>query len=364
MRGPKPNKPYKGYPLFAHAGGVWAFKYKGKFYYFGPWSDPQGALKRFQEEMPYIYAGKTPPARIVDVATLLDRYLGGKNADWRAGEISESTYKEYMATTDVIAKHFGTDRQVETLTSDDFLALRQALARGTRKGVETLSLVTQKRRLTIARMVFAFANYEYDLKLKYKKPLEAPPKVQIRAAERERGVKLYEAKDIRKLVKRAEPEFKAMLLLGINCGFGPRDCATLPVSQVDLVKGWHTYWRPKTQVDRRCSLWPETVEAIKAVRGTELVFEGKEWNRWIISREFASLCEATKVKSEGFYSLRRTFETVAVMAPNVPQAIIDHIMGHSKHDMASIYRQKIYDSPLKLCSEFVRKWYLGTVSLK
>lgn len=349
--------------MFAHAAGVWAYKYKGKFYYFGPWNDPQGALKRFETEMPFIYQGKTPPARVVDVGTLLDGFLGAKTADRDEGTITESTLKEYKAATDVIFNHFGEHWPVDAIGTKDLQDLRKALGKGTRKGVKTLSPVTLKRRLTIARMVFAYANEEFDVKVKYRKPLKSPPRVNIKAAEREHGLLLYEVDDVRKLIKKAVGEFKAMLLLGMNCAFGPRDCATLPAAQVDLAGGWHNYWRPKTQAERRCSLWPETIAAIKVVKGRELVFQGREWDRWMIGREFATLCELAKVKNQGFYSLRRTFETIATTA-DVPQAVIDSIMGHSKNDMASIYRQKVFDDHLRKCAEHVRDWYLGTVVLK
>ncbi len=54
-----------------------------------------------------------------------------------------------------------------------------------------------------------------------------------------------------------------MVFLGINCGFGNNDCATLTFANLDLKGGWHSHPRPKTGVPRRCPLWNETVMAIR-----------------------------------------------------------------------------------------------------
>ncbi len=140
-------------------------------------------------------------------------------------------------------------------------------------------------------MVFAFANEQLDHNIRYKKPLQAPSKLSIRRKERERGKRLYEAAEIRKLVKAADPHLRAMILLGINCGFGPRDCCTIPADAIDLKGGWHDYPRPKTEVDRRCPLWPETVRALKAVMGKREAFNGRVWSRHIVAREFTKLAK-------------------------------------------------------------------------
>jgi integrase len=46
-------------------------------------------------------------------------------------------------------------------------------------------------------------------------------------------------------------------------GFGNADCATLPLSAVDLQAGVIDFPRPKTGIPRRCPLWPETMAALK-----------------------------------------------------------------------------------------------------
>ena len=45
-------------------------------------------------------------------------------------------------------------------------------------------------------------------------------------------------------------------------------CANLRMGNLDLEKGWLDFPRPKTGVERRAPLWPETVEALRLVLET------------------------------------------------------------------------------------------------
>jgi integrase len=96
----------------------------------------------------------------------------------------------------------------------------------------------------------------------------------LHRAERER--KLFTTDEIRAFMEGAlvvgeqgpqlvqpDPQLKAMILLGINCGFGMADCGKLPLSALDLDEDWVDYPRPKTGILRRCPLWPETVAAVR-----------------------------------------------------------------------------------------------------
>jgi len=85
--------------------------------------------------------------------------------------------------------------------------------------------------------------------------------------------------EVQKLLAVANVQMKAMILLGLNCGFGPTDCAELRWENLDLKAGRVHFPRPKTGVDRNFILWPQTIEALKAdpVRG-EFVFYTKHGN--------------------------------------------------------------------------------------
>src|SRR5262249_41428276 len=175
----------------------------------------------------------------------------------------------------------------------------------------------------------------------------------------------------------AGPQLKAMILLGINCGFGNTDCGTLPLSALDLEGGVIDYPRPKTGVPRRCPLWPETVAALKEALAkrpqpknadhTGLVFVTKYGLPWFketstnpVSQETAKLLKALHINGReglGFYTLRHTFRTVADEAKDQPAA--DYIMGHTRDDMASVYRERISDARLKAVTDHVRGWLFG-----
>lgn len=68
-----------------------------------------------------------------------------------------------------------------------------------------------------------------------RRALKAPAQRLLREGVRERGKRVFEAGDIQQpLVEVAGPHLTAMILLGINCGFGPKDCCALPLSVLQV----------------------------------------------------------------------------------------------------------------------------------
>jgi hypothetical protein len=64
-----------------------------------------------------------------------------------------------------------------------------------------------------------------------------------------------------------------------------------------------------------------------------------------------------------FYTLRRTFETIAGDAGN--QTAVNYIMGHTpaSTDMAAVYRQKTFDRQLVKVTDYVHDWLNGEITL-
>jgi hypothetical protein len=89
----KPAKPYAEYPLYAHASRQWAKKIRGRFYYFGPWDDPDGALKKYLEQKDDLHAGRTPRPDPdgVTIKDACNAFLNHKQALVDSGELSPRT---------------------------------------------------------------------------------------------------------------------------------------------------------------------------------------------------------------------------------------------------------------------------------
>lgn len=373
----KPDKPYPEYPLFPHLSGQWAKKIRGKFHYFGPWNDPGSALQRYLDERDDLYAGRKPRPKTRDdltVRELLNRYLTTKKLLFDAGELSPRTYSEYKETCARIGIAFGLDRVVDDLTAQDFEALRKYLA--SRYGLTRLGNEVQR-----VRSVFKYG-VDHGLlthPIRYGQAFRRPSRKAMRLARNERGPRMFEAKQIRKMIEASSQPLKAMILLAVNCGFGNNDCATLTFDALDLEKGWHTHPRPKTGVERRCPLWPETVAAVKDAIAhrykhkspscAKLVFVTKQGQSWArskpdspISRQLAKVLDRLGFRQLGvsFYSLRHVFETIA--GESKDQVAVDFIMGHAppSNDMASVYREKISDQRLKAVTDHVHQWLFGS----
>ncbi len=396
-RGPrvKPAKPYPGFPLFPHATGRWAKKIRGKFAFFGPWEDPQGALQRFLDERDELMAGRVPRGKTGEsgkraketptLRELVNRFLDAKHRRLESGEMGQRAFADYHASSGRLLKGLDEHRRLDDIDSADLGGLRAKLA-------VTMGPVSLGNEIGRVRSIFKFA-FESGLipaPLRFGAEFAKPGKRTIRLARHARGPRMFEPPEIKILLEAATPQMKAMILLGLNCGLGNTDIAMLPKKAFDLKKGLMNFPRPKTGIARRAVLWPETVAALKQVAKVRpaakreeddgLVFMTKYGRPWLsidppkpgsgsprtavvkdaIGLQFGKLMRATgtHVMGRSFYALRHTFRTVADEVGDRPA--VDLIMGHENgQDIATHYIERIGDPRLKRVTDAVKAWLNG-----
>jgi integrase len=226
----------------------------------------------------------------------------------------------------------------------------------------------------VTRVVFKFA-YESELidkPVRFGPTFKEPNKKTKRKAARETGKRYFDADELRGILKASTQPIRAMILLGINCGFGQTDIANLPTTAIDFETDWVSFPRPKTEIDRRCPLWLETLDALREAakhRGqpkddsdADCVFITRNRNRFVrmtpndaptkrarvdtVAPGFKRLMDSLGINGRhGFYALHHTFETIGRESRD--QVAVDAIRGHSDPSMAANYRHPISDERLQ-----------------
>lgn len=395
----KPSKPYKDFPLFAHASGQWAKKIKGKLWYFGTWIDHSAALEKYRDQVDEIQAGRDPRRLVSEVSGagaksactvrfLVNSFLTEKEDLMLAGRLSRRMFTQYRDACKVVLDGFGRDSEVTALVPRDFSQLMASFPK-------TWGLTMIGATIGRIRSLFIYAseNELIEKPVRFGSGFTRPTKREKRRDKSQKfavqGRLDFTPEEIRPLLNDLKnANLKACILLGLNAGFGNTDCAKVPIKAVDLEKAWIDFPRPKTGLKRRVPLWPETVEAIREALKKRRAPKDPEHNSLLfISREgtpmvsdrmvreddgklrlvttnnltltFGRHLKKSKLHKQGhnFYSLRRTFETVAGAAKD--QVAVDAIMGHADDSMAAVYRQGIDDSRLIAVTEHVRTWLFG-----
>jgi integrase len=369
---PKPAKPRPDFPLFPHACGQWVKKIRGKLHYFGKWDDPQAALDKYLTKKDALHAGRRPREATegVTIKVLVNAYLNSKQARLDAGELSPLTMQNAKQATDLIVFSFGKTRLAADIGPDDFGELRASMAK--RWGPVRVRDMIQR-----VRSVFKYGS-DCDLldrPARFGPDFRRPSRKTIRLEKLKHGPKLFTADEIRKVLDVAQTPMRAIILLGINCAYGNADCGRLQLKAVDLEKGIIDYARPKTGIDRRCCLWPETIEAMRESlakrpdpKGQEdagLFFVtrcGDSWAKEVsdspITKEMRKLLNQLGINGRrNFYVLRHTFRTIADGARDKPAA--DFIMGHEGEHISAQYLHGISDERLRAVTDHVHTWLFG-----
>jgi integrase len=299
--------------------------------------------------------------------------------------LSAATFRGYFRTCKNIIDFFGRDRRVDDLRPSDFADFRSALSR--RLGVGSL-----KHEINKSRIIFRFALKQkfISAEVDYGESFQKPAQKVIRRDRREAGKRNFTLQECLRILDACDPVMRAMFLLGLNCGFGNFDCSSLPQSAIDWETGWVEHPRAKTEIFRRCKLWPETLETLRTAlelrpvplddADADLIFlnkRGKHWvrmeskkktdtdeigkNSWVpyddVTECFSRLLKKLGIngrRSLGFYSARRTFATAGSEAKD-PDALRS-LMGHSDSSQTGLYVQEISDERLQAVTDTVRSW--------
>src|SRR5690606_6391660 len=155
----------------------------------------------------------------VTIAELCEQFLYSKRVQMDAGELGQISYGRYVATTERLGRHFGEDTPIEALTPLDFTRLRASLP--ATWGPKVLGSEIQS-----CRSIFKYA-YEaalIDSQVRFGPNFRKPKAIVFRRIRREKGLMMFEAAEIRQMLDAATPTLRAMIMLGVNCGFGNSDC--------------------------------------------------------------------------------------------------------------------------------------------
>ncbi|MCP4788448.1 MAG: hypothetical protein GY878_33485 [Fuerstiella sp.] len=379
----KPAKPYNDFPLFAHPNGQWSKKIKGKPWYFGVWGDADKALNRYLDERDDIQAGRDPGRQeavrettTIAVADMLNLYLAELDKRCRGGDITQNHFASCQRTCKAIVAYFGRRVCAAGLKASDFAALRHSFPTtwGPAKvGVEIQRVRTIFKWAAESEIIPALPNFGPG----FRKPEKRIVRTNRQKRQAVQGPLSFTATEIKTLLANSDGWMKAAILMGINAGYGNADCGRLRENNISFDSGWYDLPRRKTGIERRFYVWLETRNTIREAmrqrpiarddRNDTLCFltsagcpvwwetpAGNTINN--VARSFFKLCKKCKLYKPGrnFYSLRRTFETVAGATSDQPA--VDLMMGHADDTMAAVYRQGIDDQRLIDVAEYVRRW--------
>jgi integrase len=353
----KPAKPYPEFPLFSHGSGKWAKKIDGRIRYFGRWHDPAGALAEYEALLSDRIADNVSVNGIT-VEHACNAFLTAKKQRVGTEELTTRTFGEYLRMCKRFAKSVGPLRLVASLTPADFANYRNMMSARwnvVAVGNEVVRVRAMFRWVAESQLIASPVHFGPEFKRASAKTL--------RRHRRQQGKKLYAPEHIRRMLHEAGTDMRAWLLLGINAGFGPADCATLPLDAVDLENAWLSHARRKTEIERECPLWPETVAALRAAMAARpeadepslfLTRLGKPYEPVALCKRFRQVSAWAGIRKGGLYWLRHTFQTIAGGAKD--EVAIRVVMGHADHSMGNTYREGVGRDRLLAVTNHVRAW--------
>ena len=352
MKGRRRKARSDKFPLTLHPTGQYCKKIRGKMHYFG--ADKKQALQRYLDQATYLHgchdARAARSKSAMALKELCDLYLRYQHARVIAGELSPKHYSDQIDSLSKLASFLGRGRRIRDIATVDLQNYKRNL-QNAYGSVHRLNL-----HLSIMKAMFHWARRN-DI-LENIPNIDAVSRGKIVCRERF----TFDPPHVRKLLSKANVKMRAMIWLGLNCGFGCTDCAQLKWKDLDLDTRRVRLARKKTGVPRNLPLWPETIQAVKKVpKSGPLVFYTEEGHPWVrtscktlgdgnqkyttvnaVTSMFSRLMKKARIKAPrgtGFYTLRRTAATLAARSGD-PFAV-QRLLGHVNLEMATRYVQDV-----------------------
>ena len=340
------------FPLALHPTGQYCKKIKGKIRYFG--TDKKQALERYLAQATYLHGCQNS----IQIASngnmtlreLCDLYLQYQHSKVLAEDLTPKHHNDQISSLSKLMSFLGQGCKIESISTLDLQNYKRKL-QSAYASVDRLNL-----NISVMKAMFHWARRN-DV-------LETIPNIDAISKGKVVHKEMYtfSSEQIKKLLSAADMKMRAMIWLGLNCGFGCTDCGKLKWKDLDLKKGRVRLARNKTGIRRNFPLWPETIQALKELpRSGQLVFYTSEGHPWVTTlvktngdgeREYTSVNRITPTfsrlmkkvrihapKGTGFYALRRMAATMAARSGD-PFAV-QRLLGHVDLTMATRYVQDV-----------------------
>lgn len=386
-----PPKPRPDFPLTPVANGQWVKKVAQKKYYFGSWrDDPKGerAVKDWLARKDAILAGldglraKTTQAGIT-LSDLMTKFLDAFRSQVDGKERSLATYGDYVRELGAFVAASGPAAPVENLKPEHFAKYAELLVKGGRplpSGIKGEPLGRHARRRVIsyirAMLNWGAGNGWYPSPTfgnGFAQPDTRPDamrQAKAREGKKDFSKRVLTGEEVDRLLDNATPLFRAMILVGVNCGLGPADLGRLKWSHIDMESGMLDMPRGKTGTERKGYLWKRTREALRRVltlKHNKRMYEslGEESFVFVtrkglpvyrerevspglvkidnaISITFGRLAKRLKMPGVTFYRLRHTFKTAGKRAGD--RDTLNLMMGHKEGTTGEVYDHEEIDA--------------------
>ncbi|TKJ32672.1 MAG: hypothetical protein CEE38_22770 [Planctomycetes bacterium B3_Pla] len=340
------------FPLTLHPTGQYCKKIRGKIRYFG--TDKKQALESYLAQATFLHGTRSLMHKAsndkMTLMQLVGLYLQYQHARMLADNLTPRHYNEQTDSLNRLMAFLGQGYRIESISTLDLQSYKSKL-QSHYASVDRLNL-----NIGIMKAMFHWARRN-DI-------LESIPNIDAISKSKVVHKEMYtfNSQQINKLLSAADIKMKAMIWLGLNCGFGCTDCGKLQWTDLDFKDRRVKLARNKTGVERNFPLWSETMQALKELpRSGPFVFYTSKGHLWIrtvaktnddgerkyifvnrITPTFSRLMKKVRIhapRGTGFYSLRRTAATMAARSGD-PFAV-QRLLGHVDLTMATRYVQDL-----------------------